>query len=85
MIGVSGVLLEMRTISPDILGVASSVARHRRHVDLPETDRTMSRVEKARILDGSRVMMQDIRPNVDVGSIVLGMASESAVKGLSKR
>jgi hypothetical protein len=66
MVGVSGVLLEMRTISPDILGVASCVARHSRHAKLPEIDGTMSGAHKARILGGTRVMMQDVKPNAGV-------------------
>ena len=76
VIGISGVLLEMRTISPDILGFASSVARHSKYVKLPPTDGTMSGAEKARLLGDARVMMQDVRPNSDVGKIVLGIASE---------
>jgi hypothetical protein len=72
------VLLEMRTISPDILGFASSVARHSKYVKLPPTDGTMSGAEKARLLGDARVMIQDVRPNSDVGKIVLGAASEGA-------
>lgn len=77
-IGVTGVLLELRTISPDILGFASSVARHSKYVKLPPTDGTMSGAEKARLLGDARVMMQDVRPNAEVGKIVLGTASNGA-------
>jgi hypothetical protein len=38
----------------------------------------MSGAEKARLLGDARVMMQDVRPNSDVGKIVLGAASEGA-------
>jgi hypothetical protein len=78
VIGVAGILLEMRTISPDIMGFASSVARHSKYVKLPHTDGTMSGAEKARILGATKVMMQDVRPSAEIGKIVLGSASEEA-------
>jgi len=78
LIGIVGVLLESRTIAPDILGFASSVARHSKYVKLPLVDGTMSGGERAKRLGDVRVMMQDIKPDAEVGKIVLGTVNESA-------
>jgi hypothetical protein len=78
LIGIAGVLLESRTISPDILGFASNLARHSKYVKLPKTDSTMSGGECARALGNVKVMMQDMKPNAEVGKIVLGTVHESA-------
>jgi hypothetical protein len=63
LIGIAGVLLESRTIAPDILGFASSVARHSKYVKLPHVDGTMSGGERAKRLGDVRVMMQDLKPD----------------------
>jgi len=78
LIGIIGVLFESWTIAPDILGFASSVARHSKYVKLPKVDGTMSGGERARIMGDSRVMMQDVRPDDPVGKIVLGSVTEGA-------
>jgi hypothetical protein len=80
LVGIAGILLEMRTISPDILGFASSVARHSKYVKLPHVDGTMSGGERARRLGDVRVMMQDVRSEAEVGKIVLGTVNEGAVR-----
>ena len=78
IIGIIGVLFESWTIAPDILGFASSVARHSKYVRLPKVDGTMSGGERARIMGDSRVMMQDVKPDAPVGKIVLGSVTEGA-------
>jgi hypothetical protein len=78
LIGIAGVLLESRTIAPDILGFASSVARHSKYVKLPHVDGTMSGGERAKMLGDVRVMMQDLKPDAEIGKIVLGTVNESA-------
>ncbi|KAN0095135.1 hypothetical protein V8E51_015846 [Hyaloscypha variabilis] len=80
LIGIFGILLESRTIAPDILGFASSVARHSRYVKLPKVDGTMSGGERARRTRDCVVMMQDVRPDDPVGKIVLGTATPGAVR-----
>jgi hypothetical protein len=80
LIGIAGVLLESRTIAPDILGFASSVARHSKYVKLPKVDGTMSGAERARRMGDTRVMMQDVRAESEVGRIVLGTVSEGAMR-----
>jgi len=80
LIGIFGILLESRTIAPDILGFASSVARHSRYVKLPKVDGTMSGGERARRTRDCVVMMQDVRPDDPVGKIVLGSATPGAVR-----
>jgi hypothetical protein len=76
LVGTAGVLLEMRTVRSDILGFASSLARHSKYVKLPPSDGTMSGAERARILGDTRVIMQDARPSAEIGKIVLGTDSE---------
>jgi hypothetical protein len=78
LIGIVGVLLESKTIAPDILGFASNLARQNRYVKLPKVDGRMSGGERARRLKEVRVMMQDVRGGEEVGKIVLGNANESA-------
>jgi hypothetical protein len=78
LIGIAGVLLESRTISPDILGFVSNLARHSKYVKLPKTESTMSGGERARALGNVKVMMQDMKPDAEVGRIVLGTVHESA-------
>ncbi len=80
LIGIFGILLESKTIAPDILGFASSVARHSRYVKLPKVDGTMSGGERARLTRDCVVMMQDVRPDDPVGKIVLGSATPGAVR-----
>jgi hypothetical protein len=51
--GVASGIWEAQSLSPDILGFASSVARHSRYVkDVPGVDTTMSGAERARALGG---------------------------------
>jgi hypothetical protein len=65
-------------IAPDILGFASSIARHNKYVKVPHVDGTMSDGERVKRLRDVRVMMQDVRPDDEVWKIVLGTVNESA-------
>ncbi|KAE9368028.1 hypothetical protein N431DRAFT_445092 [Stipitochalara longipes BDJ] len=78
LIGILGIFVESITIAPDILGFASSVARHSRYVKLPKVDGTMSGAERARLMGDSMVMMQDVKPDAPVGKIVLGTVNPGA-------
>jgi hypothetical protein len=75
MIGIAGVLLESRTTAPDVLGWVSSVARQSKYIKLPkiEGEGPMSGAERAKRLGETRVMMQDVK-----GKIVLGSVTEGA-------
>jgi len=76
--GVATAIWEHQTIAPDILGFASSIVRHSKYVNFPKGDSTTTGPERARLLADVHVMMQDVRPNADVGRIVLGTVSEKA-------
>jgi hypothetical protein len=76
--GVASMIMDSRTIVPDILGFASSLARKSRYVDLPKVNSSMSGAERARLLGDHRVMMQDVKPEAPVGRVALGSAHATA-------
>jgi hypothetical protein len=78
--GTFSVILEYKTVAPDVLGYVSTVARNSRYLHLPKTSSAMSGGERARKLGGFEVMMQDVKGNADVGRIALGMKHEGAQK-----
>jgi len=78
--GVSAILLESRTVAPDVLGYASNVARNSRYLTLPKTYGYMSGSERARKVGGVEVMIQDVNAKSDVGKIALGRKHEAAVR-----
>jgi hypothetical protein len=82
LIGLIGVLLETRTIAPDILGFASSLARNSKYIKVPKgkLDGTMGGGERVRALRDVKVMMQDIRGDEPVGKIVLGTVNAGTVR-----
>jgi hypothetical protein len=78
LIGLAGIVLEDRTIAPDVLGWVSNLARQSKYVKLPkveEGDGAMSGAERARKARDTMVMMQEIR-----GRIVLGNVTEGAAR-----
>jgi len=78
-VGVSGLIVESVTVSPDILGFASSLAKPSKYLKLPEElDGTVGGAERARILENLRVMIQDVNPNGKVGMIGLGNVTENS-------
>ena len=72
--GIMSMLLDARTIVPDMLSFASSLARKSRYVDLPKVNSPMSGAERARLLGDHRVMMRDVKPHTSVGRVALGSA-----------
>ena len=79
--GVVGVIWESLTISPDILGFASSLAKPSKYMQLPDDldlDETIGGAERARRLGNLRVMMMDVNAKGKVGKIALGTPSENA-------
>lgn len=77
LLGLAGILLESRTIAPDVLGWVSNLSRQSRYVKLPKVegeDGVMSGAERARRLAETRVMMQEIRGRIVLGSVTEGAA-----------
>jgi hypothetical protein len=75
---VASMIMDSRTIVPDMLGFASSLARKSKYVDLPKVNSSMSGAERARLLGDHRVMMQDVKPEAPVGRVALGSAHAKA-------
>jgi hypothetical protein len=76
--GIFSIWWDARTVSPDVLGFASSVVRKSKYVQLPPVDNAASGAERARALGDVRVMMQDVKPQAPVGKIALGTAHPNA-------
>lgn len=76
--GILSIWWDARTVSPDVLGFASSVIRKSKYVQLPKVEGTASGAERARALGEVRVMMQDVKPTAEVGRIALGTAHPHA-------
>jgi len=69
---------EYQTISPDILGFASSLKRPSKYTKLPDMDSTIRGAERARKLREVKVMMQNVNPEGPVEKFNLRTLSESA-------
>ncbi|KAK0649541.1 hypothetical protein B0T16DRAFT_456949 [Cercophora newfieldiana] len=81
IIGVASVVLETMLVAPDILGYVSTLARNSKYLRLPGIKAGplgMGGAERARRIGGVRVMMQDARPDKEVGRVVLGLEREGA-------
>lgn len=76
--GIFSIWWDARTVSPDVLGFASSVVRKSKYVQLPPVASSASGPERARALGDVRVMMQDVKPSAPVGRIALGTFSPNA-------
>lgn len=78
--GIVSVVVESLTVAPDTLGYVSSVARNSRYLHVKPTSGAMNGPERARKLADTKVMMQDVKANGNVGKIALGLQSEKAVR-----
>ena len=76
--GVAGAIWESQTIGPDVLGFASSIIRQSKYIDVPKAGKAMSGAERAYMMGGVHVMMQDVKPKTDVGKIALGVVSDTS-------
>ena len=81
--GVASVVVETRTVAPDVLGYVSTVVRNSRYLKLPKTKTAkihtaMNGAQRARALRDTVVMMQDVKAESDVGKIALGIKTEEA-------
>jgi hypothetical protein len=70
--GITGAICDAYTIGPDIFGFASSLAHRNKYMKVPTGEGTMGGPARARILGDVRVMLQDVRPDKEVGKIALG-------------
>lgn len=73
------------TVAPDTFGYVSTVARNSRYLHVKPTSSAMTGAERARKLANTKVMMQDVKANADVGKIALGLKTDKAVQLQSNR
>ena len=69
--GIAGVIWDSRTVGPNVFGYASSLLPRNRYVKLSGRGGTIGGSARARALRDTRVMLQDVRPDGDVGKIAL--------------
>jgi hypothetical protein len=74
------IILEAFSVAPDIFGSASSLARESRYLHLPKTSSAMNVVDRARMVGGVEVMIQDVNADADVGRIAWGIKHDGARK-----
>ena len=85
--GLGCAIWDARTLGPDVFGFAStSLLKNSRYVKLPdgssgEEGAALSGPERARLLADLEVMIQDVRPDSEVGKIALG----TKVRGAGER
>jgi len=79
LVGLASVFLESVLVAPDVLGYASTLARNSRYLHLPKTAaKPMSGPERARAIGSVKVMIQDVKPDKNVGKIALGLKHDRA-------
>ncbi|KAH8646878.1 hypothetical protein BX600DRAFT_443848 [Xylariales sp. PMI_506] len=76
--GIAGVVVESVTVAPDTLGYVSTVVRNSRYLHAQPTSGAMTGAERARKLASTKVMMQDVKSQADVGKIALGLKTDKA-------
>ena len=94
--GITGIILDSRTIGPDILGFASSMTRDNRYIKLEdeaiELDdeaveggaSTKNSYQTIHDLKYHRVMLQDVHGDANVGKVALGSVGLQHGKPLSR-
>jgi len=82
--GVTGIILDSRTMGPDIIGFASSLTRDNRYIKMAEEDvenfgdleaegaSSKNAYERIRDMKHHKVMLQDVRGHEEVGKVALG-------------
>lgn len=83
--GVAGIILDNRTIGPDIIGFASSITRDNRYMKLASDSSVAGGVERARALKNVEVMLQDVRADAEVGRVALGTVQGNEKSGRLQR
>lgn len=89
--GITGIILDSRTIGPDILGFASSLTRDNRYIKLDDNDveqgvasSSKNAYETMNDMKHHRVMLMDVRGHEEVGKIALASVGLLHGKPLSK-
>lgn len=95
--GVTSIILDTRTMGPDIIGFASSLTRDNRYIKLAEEDiehiggredevtaSSKNAYESLRDMKHHTVMLQDVRGHEDVGKIALGSVGVKNGKPLQR-
>lgn len=81
--GITGIILDSKTLGPDIIGFASSLTRDNRYIKLDDGDvelgeeslegaSSKNAYETMKDMKHHKVMLQDVRGHEDVGKIALG-------------
>ena len=72
--GLSGAIVKHMTRGPKILGYVSTVTRDNPYIDLSSQGCNLDGLERAKLLKGLRIKLQDITPDDPVGHIAFGSA-----------
>ena len=72
--GLAGAIVKHMTRGPKILGYVSSITRDNPYIDLPSEGSTLDGLERAKLLKGLKVKLQDVAPDDAVGHIAFGSA-----------
>ncbi|KAF2152213.1 hypothetical protein K461DRAFT_312969 [Myriangium duriaei CBS 260.36] len=75
---VAAAMFEARTIGPDFLGFANTAIR--KGVKLPPHMNALSARERLQAMQECEVLLQDVRPGLEMGKIALGVKDEKSVK-----
>lgn len=76
--GIASAVWEWQTVGPDILSFVNTIVRHSKYIVLPKGSGAMSSAERAKMLKSVKVMMQNVKPDEEVGKIALGTMSEDS-------
>lgn len=71
LVGIVGVIMKYRSVSPEILGYISSHTRDNPYIQLPPGGTTIEGLERSRLLFDTRVRLQDVKEDEEVGYIAL--------------
>ena len=72
--GLCGAIVKHKTRGPKILGYVSTITRDNPYIDLPSEGCTLDGLERAKLLKGLKVKLQDVAPDDAVGHIAFGSA-----------
>ena len=79
--GLAGAIVKHMTRGPKILDYVSTITRDNPYIDLPSEGCTLDGLERAKLLKGLKIKLQDVAPDNVVGHIAFGSAE---VLGMGK-
>jgi hypothetical protein len=86
ILGVSSLVLQSVTTTPDVLGYVSSLTRDNPHVKIPRGATALDGPERTRALRDLKVQMTDIRPDSEIGYFALrSVGDETPRSHLAKK